>query len=460
MADPPDPPPPDLPPPATPPDSPPPDLPPPATPPDSPPPPGGDRSPSAPPPPDDLDGEFDRVTARRRWPVVVVGLAVVAALVASSLLARSAGSGDSGPGDGGGATAPTTTGEPATRAEVEAAVAAISTFVEQERGLDFVEPVEVDLAGEGEFQDRLLADFDEDVDELRATGAFLEGLGMVEPGTDVVEAMRSLLGGFVVGFYDPETAELVVRGAELTPYVKTTIAHELVHALDDQHHDLDRPEYDDADDEVGFGFSAVAEGNARRIESAYRASLDEDERAQADAQERAVGGDVDLGAVPLVLLDLIGAPYLLGEPFVERVVDDGGNEALAEAFADPPRTTEQVLDPDRYLAGEEAVDVPAPDVAGEVVDEGVVGQLVLMLMLAGELGMDDARAAATGWGGDRGVAWRDGDRACATVSLVGDDGAETRELRAAVDRWAGEQDDARVVAGRGDGPFTFESCSG
>ena len=46
--------------------------------------------------------------------------AVVAALVASSLLARSAGSGDSGPGDGGGATAPTTTGEPATRAEVEA----------------------------------------------------------------------------------------------------------------------------------------------------------------------------------------------------------------------------------------------------------------------------------------------------------------------------------------------------
>jgi hypothetical protein len=399
------------------------------------------------------------VTARRRWPVVVVGLAVVAALVASSMLARSAGSGDAdGPDDR--AAPPTTTGEPATQAEIEAAVADISAFVEQERGLAFVEPVEVDLAGEGDFQDRLLADFDEDVDELRATGAFLEGLGMVEPGTDVVEVMRSLLGGFVVGFYDPETAELVVRGAELTPYVKTTIAHELVHALDDQHHDLDRPEYDDADDEVGFGFSAVAEGNARRIESAYRASLDEDERAQADAQELAIGGDVDLSDVPLVLLDLIGAPYLLGEPFVEQVVDDGGNEALAEAFADPPRTTEQVLDPDRYLAGEQAVEVPAPEVTGEVVDEGVVGQLILMLMLAGELGMDDARAAATGWGGDRGVAWRDGDRACVTVSLVGDDAAETSELRDALDRWAEGKDDARVVPGQGDGPFTLESCSG
>jgi hypothetical protein len=161
-----------------------------------------------------------------------------------------------------------------------------------------------------------------------------------------------------------------------------------------------------------------------------------------------------------VLLDLIGAPYLLGEPFVEQVVDDGGDEALAEAFADPPRTTEQVLDPDRYLAGEQAVEVPAPEVTGEVVDEGVVGQLILMLMLAGELGMDDARAAATGWGGDRGVAWRDGDRACVTVSLVGDDAAETSELRDALDRWAEGKDDARVVPGQGDGPFTLESCSG
>ena len=74
----------------------------------------------------------------------------------------------------------------------------------------------------------------------------------------------------VVGFYDPETDELVVRGAALTPYVRTTIAHELVHALDDQHLDLDRPEYDEADDEIGFGFSSVVEGNARRVENAYR----------------------------------------------------------------------------------------------------------------------------------------------------------------------------------------------
>jgi hypothetical protein len=252
--------------------------------------------------------------------------------------------------------------------------------------------------------------------------------------------MRSLLGGGVVGFYDPESDELVVRGAALTPYVRTTIAHELTHALDDQHHDLDRPEYDDADDEVAFGFSAVVEGNARRIENAYRAAMDEDERRQATEEETALGGDMDLGSVPLILVDLIGAPYTLGEPFVGAVLADGGDEALTAAFAAPPRTTEQVLEPERFLAGEPAVDVPVPEVTGEVVEQ--------------------ARVAARGWGGDWGVAWRDGDRSCVTANLVGDDVTETEEMRLAFERWAVAHEGAEVVPTGGGGPFTVASCSG
>jgi hypothetical protein len=409
-------------------------------------------------PPDGTD-EFPRVTRTRRWPLAVLGLVVIAALVGASVMTWTAGSGEGeGAGDVGGGWQDA---EPATREEIEAAVAEISAFVEQERELEFVEPVEVELAEDDEFRERLLADFDEDVDELRDTGVFLEGLGLIEPGTDVVEAMRSLLGGGVVGFYDPETKQLVVRGAALTPYVRTTIAHELVHALDDQHHDLDRPEYDDADDEIGFGLSAVAEGDARRVESAYRDTFDEAERSDALAEEMSLGGEMDLAAVPPVLLDLIGAPYLLGEPFVEQLVDEGGEAAVGEAFAEPPRTSEQVLDPERYLAGEPAVEVAAPDVPGEVVDEGVMGQLMVTLVLTERLGAEEARTAAGGWGGDWAVAWRDGERACVTFAIVGDDAAETEELAAAFERWAAEQPDAAVTPGAApDEPFTVESCAG
>ena len=284
---------------------------------------GDRRSRAGEPDPDEFSGGFERVTASRRWPVAVVGLLAVVALLASMLLVRRASSGDGGGGDGGdgdATTATTAEPEPATEAEIEAAVAEISDFVAEEAGMPFLEPVTVELEGEGDFQDRLLEDFDDDAEELRQTEVFLTGLGLVDPGVDMVESMRSLLGGGVVGFYDPESDELVVRGAALTPYVRTTIAHELTHALDDQHHDLDRPEYDEADDETSFGFSAVVEGNARRIESAYHATLDEDERRQATEEELALGGDVDIESIPLILVDLIGAPYTLGEPFVDAVL--------------------------------------------------------------------------------------------------------------------------------------------
>lgn len=421
---------------------------------------GDGRSGPVPPPPpgppavsDDV-GEMAGVTRRRRLGTALVGVVVIAALVLSLVMVRTTSSGgddDSAP--------PTTAPEPASEAEIEAAVADISDFVAAQRGVDFVAPVDVQLEGEGAFQDRLLEDFDEDADQLGTTEVFLEGLGLVDPEVDLVESMRALLGGGVVGFYDPETEELVVRGAALTPYVRTTIAHELVHALDDQHHDLDRPEYDDADDEIGFGFSALVEGNARRVEDAYRASLTDDEREQASSEELSLGADMDLGDIPLVLIDMIGAPYSLGQRLVDDLAERGGEAAVDAAFADPPRTSEQVLDPERYAAREPAVAVPHPQVPGEVVDEGVLGELLVLLVLADDLGFDEARAAAEGWGGDWAVAWRDGDRSCVTAALVGDDQGETDEMRAAFESWAGEHD-ATVTPGGAGQPFTVASCSG
>jgi hypothetical protein len=411
---------------------------------------------------------------RRRLWVGAVGAVVIVALAVASVAAAwtsvgeadtdplSAPPTDDAPGDDGpgGGDEP-----PASAADLRAAVDEISAVVEAERGLAFTEPVDVELAGEGEFQRRLLDDFDEGVDELRNTEVLLKAFGLVEADVDLVEAMRTLLGAGVVGFYDPETDELVVRGTALTPYVRTTIAHELTHALDDQRFDLDRPEYDDADDEIDFGFSAVVEGNARRVEDAYRAGLSDEEQLDAAAEELSLGGGLDLGDVPLVLVDLISAPYGLGHDFVVQLIDDGGQEALDAAFDAPPRTSEQVIDPASYEAGEGAIEVPAPVVTGQVVDQGVAGQFLIQVVLADGLDADRARAAATGWGGDSVVAWRDGQRPCATLAAVGDDPGETAELRGAFEDWAAEGGPAGsgtgpdvTVAPNGDGPVTVQSC--
>lgn len=391
---------------------------------------------------------------------MAVAVLAIAGLVGAMFMVRSTGSGtDDDPSV---ATEPTTptTGPPAGEDEVRATVEEISAFVEQERGLEFDGRVDIEFVDDDEFERRVLEDFDEEADELEAAGIVLAALGLVDPDVDVVQAMRALTGGGVIGFYDPETGELVVRGAAITPHVRTVIAHELTHALDDQHFELDRPDLEDAEDESYFGFSALVEGNARRIENAYAATLTDDEQRAAYEEQVALAGDVDLSAIPFVLVEQITAPYELGEGFVEAVIDAGGQARLDQAFAEPPTTSEQVVEPDTFLAGEGAVEVPPPTVEGEVVEQGALGQVLVTQVLEGELERDAVAEAAAGWGGDWGVAWRDGDRRCLTSAVVGDTPEATAALSTAFTEWAAAHGGARVTPGAApDAPFTVEACA-
>jgi hypothetical protein len=421
--------------------------------------------------PEDWDAAATVQSWRRRWVLAVVGTLVILGLVASLVTAIAVRAGDDsrdgrddtdqGGASGSDPTTPSTTAPsgPVDEAELRQVVEDISAFVEEERGLEFREQVDVELASDDEFEQRLLEDFEEDVDEMERTDVLMTGFGLIDPDVDVVEAMRTLLGGGVVGFYDPETGELVVRGTGLTPYVRTTIAHELVHALDDQHFELDRPQYDDADDEVGFGFTALVEGNARRIENAYRESLTEEEQQQADEEEMTIGGNLDLSAIPFVMVAMLQAPYEVGPGFVEALLDDGEQPALDRAFDEPPRTSEQILHPDAYLGGEARAQVPHPRPGGEVVDQGVAGELLVQLVLTGAVSQGEAARAAEGWGGDWAVAWRDGDRSCVAMAIVGDTTSDTDELREAFGQWAETQGDA-TVSGASGAPVTVEACAG
>ncbi|MCA9717170.1 MAG: hypothetical protein KC468_21025, partial [Myxococcales bacterium] len=228
--------------------------------------------------------------------------------------------------------------------------------------------------------DRVLA-LAEDEADLRETEDVFRALGFLDGDDDLVSQLEGVLSAGVVGFYDPETNELVVRGESPTPYARSTIVHELTHALDDQHFELARPELDDADDETGFAFSALVEGNAVTVEEAYQATFTDDERRAYDEEEAAIGDSADFSQFPEILLALIGAPYELGPPLIDAIVDHGGETAVDQAFGDPPVSSEQVLDPDLYLSGEQPLDVAEPPADGEVFDQGTFGQFLLLVLL-------------------------------------------------------------------------------
>jgi hypothetical protein len=391
----------------------------------------------------------------------VLAIAAVLALLAATIVvvtrdgagseaAPATSAPDAGTDEEPSASPPTTAppGPPLTEDELVVLVHELQDFVAEARGLDFLEDVQVELADEAEFQARLLEDFEDNADDIADVEVFYKALGLLEPDADLLEELRRIYSAGVLGFYDPQTDELVVRGTSLTPYVRKTIVHELVHALDDQHFDLDRDdEYDERKDELPLGFTAVVEGNARRIEQQWIDQQPEDVQAQARAEEQAFADGIDIDEFPEILLFQIGAPYELGKVFVDALVAERGERAVDAALLDPPTTSEQVLFPPLYTARELRVEVPVPPADGEVVDDGVVGALFWFGLFTTDdapVPPQEAFAAIRGWGGDWAVTWQDGDAACVRIDVVGDTQEDTDEFETAVRTWAEDRNAAEI----------------
>ena len=116
---------------------------------------------------------------------------------------------------------------------------------------------------------------------------------------------------------------------------------------------------------------------------------------------------VALGHAPPVLISSLSFPYSSGYRFVETLYDAGGFEAIDAAWADPPRSTEHILHPERYLAGDAPQIVTLPPltdtlgVGWELLEDDILGEFFLREYLDQQLAAAVAERAAEGWGGDR-----------------------------------------------------------
>ncbi len=325
-------------------------------------------------------------------------------------------------------------------------VAELSAFVADQRELEFLRPVDVELLDDDAFVDRLLAGSEENRAETDETEQVLRALQLIEPGVDLFDTFVSFYGAAVLGFYDPETDELVLRGRELTPYVRSTLVHELSHALDDQHFELHRPEVDEADDESALAFSALIEGVSVSIENAYTATLSSADQEQASREAAEFSRRAGSSPIPSIVTQLAQFPYLFGPFFVGALVEEGREPRVDAAFRDPPATSEEILDPSVYLGGEAPVAVPQPADEGlRRIDQGTYGQWALYLTLDHFLDSEIADAASDGWGGDSYVAWDEGGRACVRMAYAMDSPTDLNELDSAWRAWAEAHGDATVA---------------
>ncbi len=359
---------------------------------------------------------------------------------------------EAGPGEEGEPAEPSNCPE-GTLPEVCDAVAFIESFKGDRPFLTF--PVVNFIDGEA-FDDFVLDDFAEGEAELRETGLVLQSLGLIDADVDLADALRTSLELGVAGAYNTETEELNVNGTEVNLYTQSVMIHELTHAWDDQYFELARPEYNDADGEIGSGFLNVVEGSAVLTATAWRATLTDDQRAELEELELGAISPDELEllfAVPFFVLQLQISPYVDGAAFVQSIYDRDGIEGVDALFDNPPTTTEQVFHVEAYLEGEVALEVPPVEPPFEAFDEGVMGELTFDLWFG--------TSVADGWGGDEYVSWRSGDTTCTTVSVVGDTDADTDEFFAAFDDWTADAPaGASRVVDLFDGTVVATGCSG
>jgi hypothetical protein len=330
----------------------------------------------------------------------------------------------------------------------------LAAFVEEQRDLEFLTPVKPTLLDDAAFRDRLGLDDISDADhaEFERMEQVMKALGMLSPSSDLLRDTKRSLEQGVLGLYRPDTKELLVRGTAMTAYARTVLVHELTHALDDQHFDLDRPEIG-GDLEEGDAFRALIEGDAVRVQRAYIAALSPADRASVLRDDAAAVAAVDVEPQPA---DYFGAfPYANGPLFVEALAKSGGEDAVDAAFSSPPKTTAEILVPERYLLGLSGVRLSAPAIDGTAFDSGMIGALGLYVILQTAVSPNEAALAAGSWEGDMYLAWHDGDRTCVRARFVLDTPWTAAFTAKLLDRWAARQIDATMEA---PGTVVITSC--
>jgi hypothetical protein len=248
---------------------------------------------------------------------------------------------------------------------------------------------------------------------LRREGQLLQLLGFAPATFDYLGEMMHLLEAQLEGFYEPKNGTMYLASDLRGTQAQATLAHELVHALQDQRWDLKtRSTYRPGRGDETLALAALAEGDATSAmmdfvmaDQGGRTALDLPDDLLRELMKSGIGM-AEVEAVPHILRTTLVAPYIEGIAFVNGLRRKGGWPLVDRAWARPPVSTEQVLHVDKWESDERPVALPAPSAQTlgpewKLDDEDTFGELGFALTFAEWMDAEDARALAMGWGGDR-----------------------------------------------------------
>jgi hypothetical protein len=280
---------------------------------------------------------------------------------------------------------------------------------------------------------------------IRDEGLALQLFGFIPTQFDYEAAEYQLLQDQLAGYYEPADGTMYMASDLGDEEAEATLAHELVHALQDQRWNLgERSKYRPGQGDRSEAVSALAEGDAtsamfdiviaRAAPGSGKTAIDLPDDVFAE-QIRSGMNEGPGAHAPHVMRTSLAAPYIYGTLFVHALRRRGGWNAVNRAWDDAPTTSEQILHVDKWLAHEVAIPIATPTFASlgagwKREDEDSEGELGARIALEEWMDPKAAAEASAGWGGDRGVLLTRGDRAAFAWRLRYDPG-KTVDERAA-----------------------------
>ncbi len=282
------------------------------------------------------------------------------------------------------------------------------------RGLKIKSKIERGVMNKAQVRARILEILDREYtpEELAAESLGLKRLGLIPPKTDYVKMMVDMLEDQIAGFYDQHEKKLYIAGWAQAGG-DMLMAHEIDHALQDQHFDL--VAFMASDRKNGDSLAArqaLVEGDGLALMLEFQMAAAKQAPPWGNPMiMRLLRQGMEQGAssmnhVPLALREGLMFPYVGGVEFVAHFRKHHGWSVIDAMYKKPPLSTEHILHPKKYELYEKPI-VVTPQRPASLVRSGekvsnVLGEKGVELFLRTH-GVERARAvaAASGWGGDR-----------------------------------------------------------
>jgi hypothetical protein len=312
-------------------------------------------------------------------------------------------------------TPPPADSKPATDADFIAAADEVLGQMSTITGLKLMTPLKKSLRSREEIRAYVIKQMNEEKNaaERYADERSAEAFGLLPKGFDLDAFMVNVLTEQVEGLYDPKMQEFYI--AEWSPLSeqRMVMAHELTHALEDQHFQIEtwlkaaRPNED-----AELARDAVLEGSAMAAMVDYLMlgtgrSLKDLPDFDPGMLIGDLGSSPTLQKAPPFLKDTLIFPYIGGLSFSAAILKNTGWAALPGVFAKPPVSTQQILHPALYRSGKIPTTVALPRLEKLLgnnwskLDENIIGEYGWKEVLKQFLEDDRAKKLAAAWDGDR-----------------------------------------------------------